>query len=887
MKTRSILRRFSRPVLSGAALLALTGSVLGQNVYTWQPTATDNKWSTASNWDNGVPASAADTEIVIGDSGFPNQTNDLVNPFLLTRIGIDGTNQTSIVVSGGTLSFMPGSNSPQIYTLGNKGSLKINSNLNFSNAPAMSLQIGQGNSDNFGSAELLLNGSITNAAANTITLNTGFPGSITVIGSKNNTSFAGTWAAAANALTQLGAVNAVWRNTNLTATNPAAITTGTTNAAGNGLSDVGYNQQVGNISGNGQFIFGTTDSAATSLVGYLNSNATLSGSLAGVNINSHFGKVGTGIFTVSGTNNSANLALSVRDGQLVLSGTAGALTNSVSNSGAISVYGGAQLRLNNTTALGTAASEQTQKVVGLTPPGTLTPAFQQGRLSNTAPMRLAGGVLRYDGNATADNTPNINVTEGPNNNDSRFNTEILGSMRPLAGQSIVILNPNGTRTLSFIFSGVTEADLVRGGQVAFIGSNLGATPAGGTSTVTFTATPSLSNGVIPWGLSQLSYTSAPTATTVQTGAPDALATYGANGVAPLTTLVANDFSNGTQNVQVTAPAAPAGALLANSLTFENAGVLTVNGSLQLTSGAIMGRGTGAGIAGTGAITVPVTASTGTLYLNSSVPFTIANPISASGISKGGASTVTLSGPLTLSGTTPIISVNNGTLTLGPGATTPAGTIFQVAKAGTLSGVSNITGTLRGNGSIATPITIAAGGLIGGSSLGGDLTTGAAPGTMLFPSSNLTLSGGSKLRFYISSAIGASTFSAGNAYTQGMLSGTGTATLNVSGGSVGTPIIVQPQSLVLSNNGNGPVYDFDGNTPYTWTIANFTGGIVGFTGSNQFQVDTSLFANPTQGAGFSVIQSGTMLQLTYDPTPEPVLLGLVPVGLYVFARRRKA
>jgi hypothetical protein len=37
----------------------------------------------------------------------------------------------------------------------------------------------------------------------------------------------------------------------------------------------------------------------------------------------------------------------------------------------------------------------------------------------------------------------------------------------------------------------------------------------------------------------------------------------------------------------------------------------------------------------------------------------------------------------------------------------------------------------------------------------------------------------------------------------------------------------------------------------------------------------------------VTQTGNNLNLTFQPFPEPTLLGLVPLGLYLIARRRKA
>ena len=279
-------------------------------------------------------------------------------------------------------------------------------------------------------------------------------------------------------------------------------------------------------------------------------------------------------------------------------------------------------------------------------------------------------------------------------------TETLGVMKPLAGQSLVVENPAVTRFASFAFASVTESELARGGQVAFVGGNLGAGTGAGQSGVTFTAAPSLSDSIIPWALAQTTYTSSPVADTNTTN-PDTLATYGVNGVAPLTTFTDDSFVSSTANVRLTTANAPSGVSTANSLLIDTGGSLTLTSPLMLTSGALFNRAVGGSIAGSGAIT-----ATGRLYLSSSQPLTIDAPISAAHLSKGGNSSVTINGSVSL-GANPLISVNAGTLTFGSLASvTPASgaVTYQVSKGATLENIPGaITGELRGTGTVNGPV----------------------------------------------------------------------------------------------------------------------------------------------------------------------------------------
>jgi len=889
MKTRSILRRLGLPFLSVATLLAVSSPASAQNVSNWTGNGGNNLWSNAANWDT-PPTPGPDTFINFTGGNFLSNNQDISNPFQISGIGMDPTVTGNVTVNGFGLAFVAPSSPPAtITTAGAAGSLILNVPLNFTAAPQVTWQIGSSATDNPNKAPLVINGSITSAGT-TISTASGYAGAIAVINSANNLGFAGTLSVGTNQLIQLGGVNSVWRTTAVTTAATSGFTTGTTTAAGNGLSDAAYNQQVGSVAGLGQFLVGTTDSPATALVGYSNGNTTVGGTLNGVNVGSQFAKVGTGILTVNGANASANLGLSVRDGQFVLGTANGSLVNSLPGSGATTLYGGSILRLNSTTAPALSVAEQTTKVTGATgPPFATSPAFQAGRLSNTASMRVAGGLLRYDGNATANNTLDVNSAAGTNNNDARFNTEVLGSLVPWAGYSNVALNPNAAQLLTMNFAGVTEAALARGGMVNFTGAGLGGAAAGN-SNITFGSNPSVSNGLIPWATSQTTYVSAPTATAL-TLAPDTFAILGPNGVAPLTTFSDGNFSASTVNSRVTAPTVIAGGN-SNSVMFETAGVLTNNGTLNVASGAMFSRTPTGAINGTGSV---VTA--GRFYISGNAGGALnigsGTTLTGTGLSKGGnaTSSLTLNGPLNL-GTNPLISANAGTLTIGTanfvGAVAP---VFQVARGATLSNVPALVGadaanlaTLRGNGTVAGPVTLGNFSLIGGSALGGDLSTGASPGTMSL-TGPVTMNSGARWRFYISSAQNGTGTGAGvnNSYTQGLLSGT--STIDFGGAGVGS-IAVQPHTLSLSNGGNAALYDMDqsGFTAYSWLIGTFTGGVLNFN-SNKFSVDLTNYTGTT-GNGFSVTNTGNNIFLNFVPLPEPMLLGLVPLALFAL-RRRKA
>ncbi len=869
MKTRSTLRRLRLPLLCAAFGAMVMGQAQAQNVSNWQSNASGN-WSTPGNWD-APPQAAGGAGTILnflaGTSGTTiTSTQDFgggaypLSQIYLSQTPADLLFQTppgfgptaDYTITGGPISFVSGMiynpdplafgttpfvTGANISTASTSGRLLINSPVNFATNTSFSIL-----NNNLAGAALFIGGNISGTG--NITINTGSPGEIFVLSSRNNTGYSGTFTQGGNGNTFLGAINTLFRGTTVTFGGGInSVTAGTGDATGYGVGEAAYNQQHGNITGGGQYSVGTNNASATVLSGFLNATGNLSGlgGLAGFNANSHFGKVGTGLFLISNLSASYNAQFSVRDGGMFFQGAQAGLVNSLPNSGAISVYSGAQLDLKNNASV-------------------FTGGGGQGRLSDTAPVRLAGGILRIDGNASTD----VN--------------EVMGEVRLISGQSNIVVNSTGTGLIGFSFAGINAADIARGGQLAVIGTALGA----GQSSVSFTSA-TATNNVLPFGLAQTNYVSNVTALTPTTDPNALLERLPGGGVRVLVTDATDTFVSPTANVLVAgAVISPGGS--ANSLTLDTASLLNLSGPLAITSGALINRNP------TGSITGGSLTTAGRMYLNTaSGNLVIGSGITAASFSKGGNGTISLTGPVNLTGTNPVVSINSGTLDIASGVIVPAGgrTILQLSRGATLQGITTIDGTLRGGGTVNSPlVTMTAGSLIGASSLSSDSGTGAAPGALTF-NGNLAFTGGagggnaSRLRFYLSSVFGGQ-------YTQSLINAAG---LDLTAASAANPIAVQPHSIALSNVGNGDVYDFNIFDNYSWILVDVQGAgpLTGFS-PEKFTIDLSNFSNtgvdPSQFS-VSVDVANNNLVLNYAGVPEPMLIGLVAAGLVVAVRRRKA
>ena len=283
--------------------------------------------------------------------------------------------------------------------------------------------------------------------------------------------------------------------------------------------------------------------------------------------------------------------------------------------------------------------------------------------------------------------------------------------------------------------------------------------------------------------------------------------------------------------------------------------------------------------------------------------TISAPILASSLAKSGSGNLTV-GAIDLSAATGprAIAANAGTLTLTSPVT--SGTLsttntltYQVSRGATLNatatgltlGANQILqggGTqTSGAGNTATVIgtvTVANGGTIRPSALGGSSASLASPGVLNIDG-NVVFQAGGTYEWAINSVLGANT-EAGTTtdYTQSLLNATGS--LDLTGLSSANKFTLKVTALSLGN-AIGSVSDFDGQT-YTATIATFAGGIGGFAADKfDLQYNTADFG----GTSLTLSQSGNSLVVNINPVPEPTAVLAVAaafLGGIVAIRRRK-
>lgn len=265
-------------------------------------------------------------------------------------------------------------------------------------------------------------------------------------------------------------------------------------------------------------------------------------------------------------------------------------------------------------------------------------------------------------------------------------------------------------------------------------------------------------------------------------------------------------------------------------------------------------------------TITFGAGTGAINFNQSNSTTLSAAISGNGsVNQRGSGTTTLSASSSYTGATAVSagqlvvdgSINNSTVTVNNG------------------------GTLAGSGSV--------GGIV--LNLGSTINPGNSPGTQSV-AGNVVWNAGANYNWQI--------------YDTALAAGTGwdlvnaTGTLDLSALTVGSEFNINLWSLQsVAPDANGPALNFDPNQNYTWTILTAAGGISGFTGSNQFAINTGAFngtagfANALNGGAFSLAQSGNDLNLVFTaaggaPIPEPgtCAAAALLVGGAAFLRWRK-
>ncbi len=363
---------------------------------------------------------------------------------------------------------------------------------------------------------------------------------------------------------------------------------------------------------------------------------------------------------------------------------------------------------------------------------------------------------------------------------------------------------------------------------------------------------------------------------------------------------ASDSTSRTFNLVSGAVEAGSGVTLTYNGAAVTGGFLQGAGTHVLTGGASLSGTTtfaGATINQTGAATLTNFTNGGSLTngaaltwaggLNqSSGQVNVNNTINASNWSNNGIVTVATTGTLNYSG---------GNLYLGGGSQTYVGSIASPNTGGTISMPTGSTielngGLLQNNGTIGASgaglVDINFGGLAKGSgnyaggysvNSGGKFQPGNSPGIVTTGTANWN-AGGSFV-FQINNAAG----TAGANWSLNNINGT--LAVNATPTS---QFGISVQSLT-AGNAPGPVVNFSATQSYQWTIAQTTGGIVGFN-SAAFAIDSSGFSNPIGPSGtFSMGMQGNNLVLSFSPVPEPTLVLSVCAGgavAFSWLRRRR-
>lgn len=265
---------------------------------------------------------------------------------------------------------------------------------------------------------------------------------------------------------------------------------------------------------------------------------------------------------------------------------------------------------------------------------------------------------------------------------------------------------------------------------------------------------------------------------------------------------------------------------------------------------------------------------GTLTINQLNNASYSGVITGAGsLVKDGIGRLSLNGANSYGGNTTIL---NGTLVAGNnsalrGTVTVNGGTLNVASGVTLPNVVSFGGgggTLTGNGTFGTAITIVAG-------------TRLSPGTpvgLLSFNSGLTLAPGATFNVEVQTAGGAR--------------GADFDSINVTGGltfsaTLGSPLTLNLSSLDATGVA-GAVADFDPATNYAWLVAH-SDGVTGFDRANISLVSTN-FTNSLGGGWFDVSMAGNDLFLSFTPVPEPSTYALLGLGLgavlFPVLRRRK-
>jgi hypothetical protein len=541
-----------------------------------------------------------------------------------------------------------------------------------------------------------------------------------------------------------------------------------------------------------------------------------------------------------------------------ISGTGGLRVNFADESATVAIRGGGNTFTGSvavsggTLTLGSSGSISSAGPLFVGHQGTLvldnTPTNNINRLSNTAGVTLGGGFVTVFGNT------------------AQASTETAGALTLGTGQSTIDLFPGTSAGAQLTFASLSSSGT---GTVLFnaTANNLGAAPGNGVANVFFTTAPTLIGGNGAAGSPTVSILPQALATNGPSGDAVTFATYGANGIRPLT---ASEFASSlttggnADNVRLTSANVSVTAnITRNSLVLvaDNTFLTVAPGStLTLTSGALLNLGNNTLVSGGGTLAFGnrayVTVEGGTQQLTIGNPITVAGN---AGVVKSGAGTLVLESTATLGSNS--VFVNAGTLKVEGSAPLVSSPVIRVSGGATLDVTAlGTTGLTLGNGQTLSGTGTVSGALRVGSGTRIDPTGGDATGPGTLTVGNTTFQPGGAYTWRLNSVEGGT-------HTQSLLSSTGS--LDLSGLSSGNRFTIRLTSLTPENVA-GQVTDFNSGTPYTWTLATFGGGITGFS-ADKFTIDTSGFANSFGDGIFAIGQDGNNLTLSFTPVPEPALI----------------